>query len=112
MIPLGNDPDHDSGVAVQNARPKLKRPRKYAVLLLNDDYTTMEFVLEVLQKYFHLSEPESHQVMMKVHEQGKGTAGIYSLEIAETKVEQVHEAARTQGFPLRCAMEPLASSDE
>jgi ATP-dependent Clp protease adaptor protein ClpS len=96
----------DAGIAVQEGRPKLKEPRKYLVLLHNDDYTTMEFVVEILHTFFHKSEAESHQIMLKVHQEGRGVAGIYSFEIAETKVVQVEEAARSRGFPLKCTIEP------
>jgi ATP-dependent Clp protease adaptor protein ClpS len=86
---------------VENAEPP-----KYAVLLLNDDYTTMEFVIEVLVRFFHKSSVEAHQIMLKVHKEGRGVAGIYSYEIAETKVSQVYSHAQSSGFPLRCAVEP------
>ena len=75
----------------------------------NDDYTTMEFVVEILKRYFHLSEEASYQVMMKVHQEGKGLAGVYSFEVAETKMVQVHEEAERRGFPLRCTIEPVES---
>ncbi len=96
------------GVAVQEGRPKLAEPPKYAVFLHNDDYTTMEFVTEVLKRYFHKSEEEAVQIMLKVHQQGKGVAGIYHYEIAETKVVQVQEYARAKGFPLKCTAEPAS----
>ena len=104
-----SDESHESesggGVAVQEGRPKLKAPRKFYVLLLNDDYTTMEFVTEVLTTFFHKTEAEAMQIMLKVHHEGRGVAGIYSFEIAETKVAQVEEYARGQGFPLKCVLE-------
>jgi len=105
----GDEGTDESGgdVVVQEGRPKLKEPPRYAVVLHNDDYTTMEFVLEVLRRYFHKKAEEAMQIMLKVHQQGKGVAGIYHLEIAETKVEQVHEHARSKGFPLRCSIEPV-----
>lgn len=93
-------------IAVELAKPKLSDPPKFAVLLMNDDYTTMEFVVEVLKKYFRKTEEEALQIMLHVHQQGKGVAGLYSREIAETKVVQVEEYARTKGFPLHCAVEP------
>ena len=99
----------DTGVAVEEGRPKLKEPRKFAVFLLNDDYTTMEFVVEVLKTFFHKSNDEAFQIMMKVHQAGRGVAGIYSFEIAETKAFQVGEAAQSRGFPLKCAVEPVDS---
>ena len=98
--------DAEGGIAVQEGRPKLKEPPRYAVFLHNDDYTTMEFVIEVLRRYFHKKHEEAMQIMLQVHQQGKGIAGIYHLEIAETKVVQVHEYARSKGFPLMCSIEP------
>ncbi len=96
----------DGGAVVQVSRPKLKEPARFAVVLFNDDYTTMEFVIEVLRRYFHRSEEESVQIMLQVHQNGKGTAGIYSFEIAETKAMQVGEYSRVKGHPLQCSVEP------
>jgi ATP-dependent Clp protease adaptor protein ClpS len=102
-----DQPGHDdAGVAVEEGRPKLKEPRTYAVLLHNDDYTTMEFVTEVLTTFFHKTENEAQRVMLAVHHQGQGVAGVYSFEIAETKVAQVEDAARSRNFPLKCTLEP------
>ena len=98
--------DNDGGTVVQVSRPKLKEPPRFAVVLLNDDYTTMEFVIEVLRRFFHKSEEESVQIMLQVHQNGKGTAGIYSFEIAETKAMQVGEFSRVKGHPLQCSVEP------
>ena len=99
--------EHAEGdVAVQEGRPKLQEPPKFAVLLLNDDYSTMEFVVDVLQRYFKKPHDEAVRIMLRVHQQGKGLAGIYTYDIAETKVMQVHEYAKAHGFPLRCAIEP------
>jgi ATP-dependent Clp protease adaptor protein ClpS len=94
------------GIAVETAKPELKEPAKYAVLLHNDDYTTMEFVLEVLQRFFKKQNDDAMQIMLRVHNEGKGVAGIYTQEIAETKVVQVSEYARSHGHPLRCTAEP------
>jgi len=99
--------EDQGGVAVAEAKPRLKTPPKYAVILLNDHYSTMEFVVEVLQKYFQKTGDEAVQIMLAVHRQGKGVAGVYSFEIAETKAHQVHEHARAQGFPLRCVVEEM-----
>jgi ATP-dependent Clp protease adaptor protein ClpS len=104
--PHGAQRRQEGDVAVQEADPKLKEPQHYAVVLHNDDYTTMEFVTEVLQRYFHKTGDEAVQIMLKVHQQGKGVAGIYSYQIAETKVAQVHAYARAKGFPLKCTTEP------
>lgn len=98
----------EGDVIVQESKPKLKEPPRFAVLLHNDDYTTMEFVVEVLKRYFHKQDEEAVQIMLQIHQKGKGVAGVYSHEIAETKVMQVHEYARTKGFPLLCSIEPAA----
>ena len=100
-----SDGDHDGGVAVESSKPKLAQPPKFAVILLNDDYTTMEFVMEVLQRYFGKSEEEAVQIMLRVHHQGRGVAGVYSRDIAETKAAQVEQAAQARGFPLKCLVE-------
>jgi ATP-dependent Clp protease adaptor protein ClpS len=106
MAMSNENEEHEGGIAVQEGRPKLKEPPRFAVLLHNDDYTTMEFVIEILRKYFHRTEEQAVQIMLQVHQQGKGVAGIYHHEIAETKVVQVHEYARSNGFPLKCSVEP------
>ena len=95
----------ESEVVVEEERPGTRHPPKYSVLLHNDNYTTMEFVIEVLQTYFGKSYDAAMQVMLKVHNEGRGVAGIYSFEIAETKVSQVTEHARSSGYPLKCTME-------
>ena len=84
---------------------KTEKPPLYKVFLLNDDYTTMEFVVEILQRVFHKSRPEATGITLHVHKRGKGLCGVYTREIAETKVEAVHTMAREREFPLRCAME-------
>ena len=83
----------------------LKYPKKYKVLILNDDYTSMEFVIDVLMTIFHKSYQEAEAIMLEVHKQEKGVCGVYTYEIAETKVMQVHKKARDRGFPLRAEME-------
>lgn len=108
--PAGSDHDYpghdDGGIAVEVGKPRLKEPRKYLVFLHNDDYTTMEFVIEVLETYFHKSGAEAQRIMLSVHHAGRGVAGVYSHEIAETKCSQVENAARSRGFPLKCSIEP------
>jgi ATP-dependent Clp protease adaptor protein ClpS len=84
---------------------KLKEPEQYLILLLNDDYTTMEFVVTVIMTVFHKPLPEATKIMLDVHKKGKGTVGIYSYDIAVTKINQVHQLARQNGFPLKCTME-------
>ena len=87
-------------------RPKTKKPSLYKVLLLNDDYTPMEFVVEVLEHFFSLTREKATQVMLAVHTQGKGVCGIYTRDVAETKAELVNQAARDNGHPLLCEVEP------
>jgi ATP-dependent Clp protease adaptor protein ClpS len=105
----GENEDHeagDTGVAVEEGRPKLKEPPRYAVVLHNDDYTTMEFVVEVLMKYFRKTHEEAMDITMKVHHEGRGVAGIYSYEIAETKAAQVSDYAQAHQHPLKASVEP------
>lgn len=84
-----------------------KVPRKYKVVLLNDDYTPMDFVVEVLKHFFHLSEEIATQVMLQVHIQGKGVCGVFTRDIAETKIALVNEYARMNQYPLLSSMEPV-----
>ena len=101
------DSEHDDGgVALQTAPPEIKRPPMYAVVLMNDDYTPMDFVIEVLQQYFALNLDQATQVMLTVHYEGKGEAGVYPRDIAETKANLVNNYARSQGHPLLCQIEP------
>ncbi|HEX9584721.1 MAG TPA: ATP-dependent Clp protease adapter ClpS [Gammaproteobacteria bacterium] len=95
----------DDGLAVQEAKPKLKRPPLYSVVLLNDDYTPMEFVVHVLEYFFTMERERAVRVMLQVHTQGKGVCGVYSREIAETKVAQVNDYSRQNDHPLLCTME-------
>jgi ATP-dependent Clp protease adaptor protein ClpS len=95
---------HDTDVML--APPELKQPPLYAVVVLNDDYTPMDFVIEILQEYFSLDLDRATQVMLTVHHTGKGIAGIYPRDIAETKASQVNNYARSQGHPLLCQIEP------
>jgi ATP-dependent Clp protease adaptor protein ClpS len=97
----------DDGELAVEEEIRYDEPRKYAVIVHNDDYTTMEFVVYILQHYFYKTEEEAVQVMMKVHKAGKGLAGIFSFEIAETKVSQVSEKARSEDYPLKCTLEPV-----
>ncbi len=84
---------------------ELKEPKKYKVYLLNDDYTTMDFVVDILCDVFHKSYEEAVNIMLTIHKQGKGLCGVYTYEIAETKVDQVHRLARAHEFPLKATME-------
>jgi len=88
-----------------NIQEDLEEPRMYKVLLHNDDYTTMEFVVEVLRKVFNKSPVEATQIMLNVHKSGIGVCGVFIEEVAETKVEMVHHLAKSNGFPLQCSME-------
>jgi ATP-dependent Clp protease adaptor protein ClpS len=97
-------PQGDSEVAVVE-RTRTKAPRQYKVILLNDDYTSMEFVVHILESVFSKSPAESVQIMLQVHKVGRGVAGIFSKQIAEAKIDIVHRQAQEDGFPLRCVME-------
>ena len=94
----------DEGVDVKD-RQEVTSPPLYKVFLMNDDYTTMEFVIHILEKIFHKPPVEATQIMLHVHKNGKGLAGVYTREIAETKISGVHKLARQSGFPLKCTME-------
>jgi len=94
-----------SNVVLAPERAKTKPPRMYKVVLFNDDYTTMEFVIEVLQLFFALDRERALQIMLKVHTEGSGVCGVYPYEIAETKVNQVLGYAREHQHPLQCTME-------
>ena len=91
---------------LEQTRQETKKPDLYKVVLLNDDYTTRDVVVEVLESIFHKQPAEAFRIMMLVHTQGKGLCGLYPHEVAETKVDTVIERAREHGFPLRAAMEP------
>ena len=95
----------EHGVVVETAPPKLKRPPLYRVILLNDDYTPMEFVVQILQKVFGLDRNTATRIMLEVHTKGKGVCGVYTYEIAETKVAQVTGLAQQHQHPLLCTME-------
>ncbi|HEY0720503.1 MAG TPA: ATP-dependent Clp protease adapter ClpS [Gammaproteobacteria bacterium] len=97
--------DKDRGVAVQESKPELKRPPMYKVLLINDDYTPMEFVVHILESFFSMDRVRATQVMLTVHSQGKGLCGIYTRDVAETKVNQVNAYSRRHQHPLLCTME-------
>ena len=100
------NPDYDDGLALQEARPKLAKPPLFKVILLNDDYTPMEFVVIVLEKFFRMDRENATRIMLQVHQTGIGVCGVFSREIAETKVQQVTEFSQENQHPLQCAMEP------
>jgi ATP-dependent Clp protease adaptor protein ClpS len=99
------DRRREGGVA-EKTRPKTEEPKLYRVLLHNDDYTTMEFVISILESVFTKSPAEAYRIMMQVHTEGTGIAGVYPFEVAETKVVMVEERAKEAGHPLRCSIEP------
>ena len=101
----------DGGLAVAPAKPKLKRPPLFKVVLLNDDYTPMEFVVEILEVFFNMNREKATQIMLTIHTQGKGVCGIYPRDIAETKATQVNQHARDSGHPLLCEVEPSEDDD-
>jgi len=106
----GDEPPRDTGGQVERGlatktRPKAERPQRYKVLLYNDDYTPMEFVVSVLEKVFGKSPAAATQIMLAVHRSGMGVAGVYVLEVAETKVATVHSMAEDRGYPLRSGVE-------
>ena len=97
----------DGGLAVQEAKPQLKPPPLYKVVLLNDDYTPMEFVVEILEFFFSMSREKATQVMLAVHTQGKGVCGIFTRDIAETKAAQVNQYAKEHQHPLLAEIEAV-----
>ena len=114
MSPPNKKPLDDGGVATEvekKSKTKLQRPKLYKVLLLNDDYTTMEFVVALLIHVFHHDESSAQAIMLHIHRNGVGIAGVYTYEVAETKVAMVMDLAEKAEFPLQCTMEP-ADDDE
>ncbi|MEI7994570.1 MAG: ATP-dependent Clp protease adapter ClpS [Methylococcaceae bacterium] len=99
--------DNDDGLAVEEAKPKLKRPPLYKVILLNDDFTPMDFVIEILMDFFAMTEQKATQVMLQIHTQGVGVCGTYSKDVAETKVYIVNDYSREHQHPLMCSMEAV-----
>ena len=104
---MANYPDniYDDDVISQEAKPKLKRPPLYKVIILNDDYTPMDFVVRVLELFFNMDRKSATHIMLQIHTQGKGICGTFTREIAETKVSQVNTYARDNEHPLQCTME-------
>ena len=102
----GQDSDEDvrTGV-VTKVKPKTRKPSLYKVLLLNDDYTPMEFVVHILEQFFNKDRPEAMKIMLHVHQKGVGVCGVYTYEVAETKVTQVIDYSRQNQHPLQCTME-------
>ena len=107
-----SDEDHgDVGLMLEEMKPKLKRPSRYRVVLLNDDYTPMEFVVEILESFFSMGREQATRVMLAVHTTGKGVCGIYTRDIAETKAALVNQYAKDNEHPLLCEIE-AADDDE
>jgi len=103
---MSDTPDDDSDLAIKlETRPKTKKPPLYKVMILNDDYTPMEFVVHVLERFFGMNNQQSFDLMLTVHKKGLAVVGVYSHEIAETKVTQVMDFARQHQHPLQCTME-------
>lgn len=104
-----NEHEQDSGrgLAVESAKPEVARPPLYQVLLLNDDFTPMDFVVEVLRSFFNLDQEQAVQIMLHVHTRGRGVCGVFTREVAETKVTHINEYSRSHQHPLLCTMEKL-----
>ncbi len=111
ILMAGDEPDRGDGLdeiergVVTRTRPKTKKPSNYKVLLLNDDYTPMEFVVLILQRYFSMDLEDATRVMLQVHQQGVGVCGVFTYEVAETKVAQVIDFARENQHPLQATLE-------
>lgn len=107
-VPVVRPKDDDGGsVVAERQLQRTKPPQMYQVVMLNDDYTPMEFVVVVIQEFFNKDRETATQIMLKIHLDGKGICGVYSRDVAATKVEQVQEAARQAGHPLQCLSEPV-----
>ncbi|MCX7193937.1 MAG: ATP-dependent Clp protease adapter ClpS [Proteobacteria bacterium] len=98
---------NDSNTVLAPERARTKPPGMYKVILFNDDYTTMEFVIEVLQRFFAVNSERAQQLMLQIHNEGSAVCGIYTRDVAETRVTQVTEFAQQSGHPLRCSMEEI-----
>lgn len=109
--PPPENPEHEEDLAVAQ-QEKTKRPRRYQVVFHNDDYTTMEFVVHVLIKFFHKSETEATQIMLQVHHKGYGIVDVYTRDVAESKAAQVMAYAKENGHPLKCTAEPEGFGEE
>jgi len=99
------DQEFHEDLAVEEARPQLKRPPLYKVVLLNDDYTPMDFVIHILESFFGMGREQATQVMLEVHTRGVGVCGVFTRDVAETKVAQVNDSSRENQHPLKCTME-------
>ncbi len=97
--------DINDGLVVEPAKPKLKKPRMYKVILNNDDFTPMDFVVHILEHFFAMNTDKATRIMLQIHTEGKGLCGIYSRDVAETKMLQVNEYSKDNNHPLLCSME-------
>lgn len=107
-----DDYDFDDGLAVQESPPQLKRPPMYKVIMHNDDYTPMEFVVHILEAFFGMNREKATHVMLTVHTQGKAVCGIYTRDVAETKVAQVNQFAEDNEHPLLCEIEVVDGDED
>ncbi|TCK09387.1 ATP-dependent Clp protease adapter ClpS [Marinobacterium mangrovicola] len=98
---------HGGSIATEKAKPELKKPPMYRVVLMNDDYTPMDFVVEVLMIFFNMNQEKATQVMLSVHTQGKGVCGVFTKDVAETKAAQVNQYSRENKHPLLCEVESV-----
>ena len=108
-LPIWQD---DDSTVVEQSRPKLKKPRMFQVVLLNDDYTPMEFVVELIEQFFFKSRENATQIMLKIHTEGKGVCGIYTEDVAETKAAVVNQYSLDHQHPLLCEVEPCNEDEE
>jgi ATP-dependent Clp protease adaptor protein ClpS len=106
------DFDREGDLAVEEGKPKLKRPPMYKVVMLNDDYTPMDFVVEVLEMFFAMNREQATRIMLQVHTQGKAVCGVFTRDIAETKAAQVNQYARENQHPLLCEIEASGEDDD
>ena len=106
------DRDRAGTALVERVKPKLRKPRLYKVILLNDDYTPMEFVVHVLENFFSMNREMATRVMLRVHTEGKAVCGVYTRDIAETKSEQINQYSLENEHPLLCQIEPDSSDDD
>ncbi|MBU2886421.1 ATP-dependent Clp protease adapter ClpS [Gilvimarinus agarilyticus] len=107
-----DDYNHEGGAAVQEAPPELKKPAKYQVVMHNDDYTPMEFVVYALETFFSMNREQATQVMLTVHTKGKAVCGTYTRDIAETKAAQVNQCAKDNEHPLLCEIEAVEGDED
>jgi len=108
-LPIWQD---DDSTVVEQSRPKLKKPRMFQVVLLNDDYTPMEFVVELIEQFFFKSRENATQIMLKIHTEGKGVCGIYTEDVAATKAAVVNQYSLDHQHPLLCEVEPCNDDEE